>query len=825
MVTAGLRRTMATVWLLALRLALAPGLAVAEPVTVEGTLDVVVEDRATGATLLYSVNAAGRRYFLDVPDGVPIGQAGSRVRVRGTRTGQRVAVDEVLPLASDEAASRAAGPLAAAASPSGPTGLQRTLVLLLNFTAYPDQPFTTAQVRDAVFDAPTSMNAFYRENSFDQVHFAGDVVGWLTLPGTPPNCDGFALLDDALDAADPMVNFTQYDRLILVSPAIRAVAGCPIEGGFATLGQTAYPTPDGVAQLSVSWIYDFSLFVLEHEMGHNLGVMHANRLECPTERIDSTCTHREYQDPFDVMGTNAFHLNAAHKERLGWLLPANVAAATGDGTFALQALESPTGGVQAVKIQAPSPGSSVFYYYVEHREPEGFDAGLAGYPTVLAGAQVRRACAGCPDTELIATPKMDINAAIAPGDAFTLDGPHPLFLTPLGVTGGHLDVRLRHFELPPVADADGEIGALLALRVPARDLLGHALALSMTGAPAGATLHLLGDANLDGVLTSADASLAASLASAPGGTEEQRALADVDGDGAVTGADASAIGAVVGGTAPPLNTGVLLWRPTVSQCGAYPVTFTVTEGAQSMSRMVTVAAGRPRNALPLPDGWVWGHVKITVETGCPAVDLSIAGGPAQPMPRSGALWDTTTIADGSYQLRATVGGNASTVWTVTVENQPPMLQLQKGSFKYSGPTRPSKLTVSGTLGFPGVVPTSLPQGGTPWIVAVGRFGFFEVTGLLFQVVCNPAGSSCRGEIAGDIGPAGSRSRTLVRLTARDGLVRFRITGRDVGVVTALPDGDALVDVGFCFGSLSPCLLPRIQFRRQNATTYALRKLH
>src|SRR5262249_61195216 len=98
--TAGLRRT-ALLWLL--RCVLVPGLALAEPVTLDGTLDVVVQDRADGETLLYSVNAGGQRYLLDVPGGLPVGQAGARARVRGHRTGQHGAVAEGLPLTSERA--------------------------------------------------------------------------------------------------------------------------------------------------------------------------------------------------------------------------------------------------------------------------------------------------------------------------------------------------------------------------------------------------------------------------------------------------------------------------------------------------------------------------------------------------------------------------------------------------------------------------------------------------------------------------------------------------------------------------------------------------
>jgi hypothetical protein len=815
--------------LLALGLAADAAGGASEAVTVDGSLELVVEDHPDGAKLVYSVNAAGDRYVLDVPDDLAIGEPGRRVRVQGMRTGNRVAVSAVVPIASNDATSADSASLLASSgsgSASDTTGVQRTLVLLLNFTAYPDQPLTVAEVRDAVFDAPDSMNAFYREASFDQVSFAGDVVGWLTLPTVPANCDNFVLLQEAIQAADPLVDFTQYDRLILVSPALGPLPGCPIEGGRGTVGKITIATQDGQQTLSVSWIEEFNVFGLAHEMGHNLGLLHANRLECPTETIDASCTHTEYQDPFDVMGTNLYQFNAPHKERLGWLQPANVTLAVGDGTFTVEALETPTAGVQALKVQAAGSG---YYYYIEHREPFGFDAALAGHPDVLAGAEVRRAIwcqkgCGSGDTDLLVTPQTDhLSGVVAPGSFFTLDGPHPLFFTPLGVTGGHLDARLRHFEMLPIADADVAVGELLALRVPARDLLEHALAFSAAGGPPGAALWALGDANFDGAVTAADVNLASALASGQSGPEEQRALADVDGDGVITTADVTTLGAVVAGQAPPLNIAVLLWRPTATQCGVYPVTVTVSEGTQSASRTPTVTVGRPRVVFPLPGATVWDTVRIAVETGCPSVDLSIAGGPSQPVPRSGVLWDTTAMVDGAYDLLATAPGGAAQEWSVQVSNQAPLLHLKQGYVKYSGPGRPTKMALSGTLALVGVDPLSFPQGGAPWIVFFGQPKTFSVGGVIRQVVCNAAGSSCQAEL--DV-PA-SAGKETVRLVAHNGVARFTLKARNAGSIIALPEGDSLAEVGWCFLGVpqGPCIDEHVQFRRANATTYSFRKLH
>jgi len=790
-----------------------------ESITAEGFLEVTVEDRPGSARLLYSVLASGERYQLDVPEGVQVGEAGRRVRVRGTRTGRRVAVSEVTAIADG-----APGSATSAGSASETTGVQHTLVLMVNFPENPSQPVTAAEARAAVFDAPDSMNAFYREASFEQVSFTGDVVGWLRLPSVGKQCNPFQILNDAVEAADPMVDFRQYERLILL-PTTPGVTGCG-SADLGTLGKAQIQTAEGTLSISVSWDFipisgapPLDPGVMAHEMGHNLGLLHANGLECPTETIDTTCIDTDYGDAFDVMGSGTLlHFNAYHKERLGWLLPANVAAG-GEGTYTVQALETPTGAIQAVKVPAP-PLSAAMWFYIEHREPVGFDAALTRYPDVLAGTQVRLGCDCQRQSDLLITPATAPFGTIAPDTVFALLGPTPLLLRPLGVGGGHLDLRLQHFELLPLGDRDVAVGDLLALRVPARDLVPRALSISVAGAPAGAALYGLGDVNRDGAVTSADIALLNDLVASGMGTEEQRALADVDGDGSVTPADADLLGLVLAGTRTPLNTAVLLWRPAGTQCGAHEIAFTASEGMLASTQTTTVSVGRPRVVRPLPGATVWGTARIAVETGCPSVDLSVAGGPPEPLPISGTLWDTTGVPDGLSDLRAMVAGGVSQDWQVQVQNQPPFLTLTRGYLKYRGPGLPTKMTLSGTLGFPGVVPTALPQGGAPWLIAFGTSGAFGVAHTFNSLRCNTAGSSCKGELGG-IGPAGSGEMTLA-LSARNGLTRFRVTGRDAATVTALPEGDTLVDVDVCYAA--GCVLPRMQFQRSSSTTYSFRKL-
>ena len=791
----------------------------AEAVTLEGALEVVVEDHPEGARLVHSVRTPEGRYTLEIPGKtMSPGRPGERVRVDGTRDGRRIVAHRVAPVA--------AGALAAdAASLPETTGVQRTLVLMLKFPEYPAEPFTAAAVRDLVFDAPTSMNAFMREASFDQVSFAGDVVGWLTLPAVPPSCDGWMLLQDAIAAADPLVDFAQVDRLILLSPGLLNAPGCPINSGAGTVGKIEVDTGEGLERLSVTWAETLTLFLLSHEMGHNLGLLHANLRICDTETIDESCPRYEYQDPFSVMGTEVRHFNAPQKELLGWLQPANLAEAAGDGLFTVQAIETPSGAIQALKVAGPLVApftTSRWFYYVEHREAVGFDAPIADYPSVVAGAQVRRLCTGCLETELLRTPGTDSFDAVLPGGMFLLDGPTPLFVLPIATANGALDVRLRHFQLLQLADREVAIDELLALRVPARDLGAHALAFAVAGEPAGAALRALGDADLDGSLTAADATLASSLAASPAsGTGEQRAVADADGDGAVTAADAAAIGEVVAAQAPPFNTGVLLWRPDGTQCGSHALTFTVSEGTQSASWPVTVVAGRPRVVSPLPGAAVWGRARVAVQTGCPDVSVSIGALPPQPLPAAGVLWDTRGVADGTHELRATAAGGLSQVWTVQIQNQPPLVQLRSGSVKHYGPGRPNELSLEGTLGIPGVMPLSLPQGGAPWFIAAESSPAFYAVEFFDPVTCNVTATKCTGTREG-LGPTGTGKLT-VKLQLKHDLIRFKVKGRDAATISELPHEDRLVFLLFCFAS-GDCGQSNIQFGRLNTTTYGLRKM-
>src|SRR5205823_5558263 len=138
--------------------------------------------------------------------------------------------------------------------------------------------------------------------------------------------------------------------------------------------------------------------VITHEMGHNFGLWHAGSLDCGAASIGGACTVAEYGDPFDTMGNQrSMHFNAEQKSKLNWISAGTVANhSSGTVTYSLAPIESPGASLYAVKIPTASPNRT---YWVEFRQPIGFDSPLSAYPN--NGAQIRVAspletlCSGC----------------------------------------------------------------------------------------------------------------------------------------------------------------------------------------------------------------------------------------------------------------------------------------------------------------------------------------------------------------------------------------------------------------------------------------------
>jgi hypothetical protein len=265
------------------------------------------------------------------------------------------------------------------------------LVVLVQFPGGGAPAFTQAQVDQAMRTSSASVANYYQEVSYGQQLLTITVTPWVTSASAAPSSCDFTAIGNAGDAAATAAGFVpaNYQNRFYVFP-FRG------DCGWAGLAYVGYGQAwsNGYNQLSV----------YAHELGHNFGLLHAASLYCPGQVIGGTCSASEYGDPFDVMGNiSAMHFNARQKSILNWIPAASVMTHTaGSATYTLSPIESSGGTTYAVKI----PAAANRTYWLEYRQPIGFDSGMSSYPN--NGAQIRVSspfegiCSGCgDDTELL----------------------------------------------------------------------------------------------------------------------------------------------------------------------------------------------------------------------------------------------------------------------------------------------------------------------------------------------------------------------------------------------------------------------------------------
>jgi hypothetical protein len=152
---------------------------------------------------------------------------------------------------------------------------------------------------------------------------------------------------------------------------------CQWGGKAAVGGPTAYAN-------GINW------HTVTHELGHSFGLQHANGWRCTDSTgalvaISTTCSSREYEDPFDVMGmccSQTFSLNATHRAVLGWLTPGDIRTVTTSGDYLIRPIERT--GPSPVELRIPrllgKAGQVLDWYSVELRQPSAFDPWPADHP-------------------------------------------------------------------------------------------------------------------------------------------------------------------------------------------------------------------------------------------------------------------------------------------------------------------------------------------------------------------------------------------------------------------------------------------------------------
>jgi hypothetical protein len=438
--------------------------------SVQGKLAVIHSDyfdQGRGDYGVVVLSTDGRATALKLPVVPETLQIGMSVIVQGTLAADGFSLDvsQMTIVASPDPAANAV------------TSAQTTnnvLVMAIKFTDSAAEPFSPTTINT---EFQTKVAALYQEQSYGQQLLNVTVAcfttpvpagcaahtspgGWLVSTSPTPACNTSDLgsyitsIGNLADAAATAAGYTvgNYQNRFYITPPV----SCGGWAGVAWIGWPYQAIGNGYYQLWVSG----------HELGHNFDLMHAGNLTCPGQSIGPNCvgayTSQEYGDPFDVMG-NVYpgHFNAAQKSALNWLPAGSVKThSSGTATYTLSPLESPGQSTYAVKI----PAASNRIYWIEYRQPIGFDSGIAS----SNGAQIRVAnplqfpCTNCggDDTQILdmslGTPGNFGDAALLAGQTFT-DSTYGITIHVISATSSALTLSVA---APGVSAAPSVAGAV-----------------------------------------------------------------------------------------------------------------------------------------------------------------------------------------------------------------------------------------------------------------------------------------------------------------------------------------------------------------------------
>lgn len=230
-------------------------------------------------------------------------------------------------------------------------------------------------------------DTYFRTVSRGRIGHQTTVLGWQKIPRPAARCGIMSQMAHLAEHGSARArraghNPAKFDRIIFYvtheacgqdSYGVAGIGSYP--GRFVWLEGTLAPN------------------IVIHELGHNLGLGHANYEFCTARNGTRTilgpprrCGTREYADASDVMGNHpdAGWFSAPKLARLGWFSGKNLVVhpAAKKKTYTLRPAAASTTKLKVVRVK----GTQGRFYWVEYRRRTGLDANIA---PGLAGVQIR----------------------------------------------------------------------------------------------------------------------------------------------------------------------------------------------------------------------------------------------------------------------------------------------------------------------------------------------------------------------------------------------------------------------------------------------------
>ncbi|MCC6234526.1 MAG: PKD domain-containing protein [Verrucomicrobiales bacterium] len=257
------------------------------------------------------------------------------VALRGLVLGDRMVVDDQWSVVLGEAEAEA--PVAQFAAAAGEVARKSLIFIRVDFSDLTGESISS----NRAVQLTRELHRFYQENSYGRAGFAEIGQGSVVTPvfRLPRTASSYGSANDSGDLRTDARSAARAAGYVLGDYDYDVTCMGSVPGfGWAGLGFVG---------ASGAWIRGTSSTgVTAHELGHNLGLNHANFWDTGGTSIAGSGASVEYGDKFDTMGAaNAgrYHFNARYKRLLGWLPEGEFTVATTNGVYRIYAHDQTNG--------------------------------------------------------------------------------------------------------------------------------------------------------------------------------------------------------------------------------------------------------------------------------------------------------------------------------------------------------------------------------------------------------------------------------------------------------------------------------------------------